>query len=150
MIDDATGYWLAGFIDGEGCFRIHKQKRGEWYAPTFSLKLRDDDLLTLFDLAVDLGIGCVARDTSRNGNSRPCAVWRVQSRADCLALAEILDRYPLRSRKARDYAVWRRALDVAGALPRGNRWHGPKDWTPLIDLKRELEQAREYVPPAGR
>jgi hypothetical protein len=149
VCDPPTGYWLAGLIDGEGCFRIHSQRCGDYYAPTFSLKLRDDDAPILHEIVARTGIGRVRLDRSRSGNSRPCAVWRVDSRATTEALAALLDRYPLRTRKARDYAVWRRAIDVRAGMVRGNRWHGPRDWTPLIDLKRELEQAREYALPEG-
>ncbi len=35
------------------------------------------------------------------------------------------------------------------SMPRGNRWRGPRDWTPLIDLKRQIEEAREYRPRGG-
>ncbi len=147
-VDDAFGYHLAGLIDGEGCFRIHSQKGGTYYAPSFSLKLRDDDGPILREIVDRTGIGRVAADRSRSGNSHPCAVWRVQSRAETEALAALLDRYPLRTRKARDYAVWRRAIDVRAAMTRGNRWHGPRDWSPLIEIKRELERARAY--PEGR
>jgi hypothetical protein len=149
-VDDATGHWLAGLIDGEGCFRVHTQKGGDYYAPSFALKLRDDDAPILHEIVALTGIGRIARDSSRSGNSKPCAIWRVDSRASTEALAALLDRFPLRTRKARDYAVWRRAIDVRASMTRGNRWHGPRDWTPLVDLKRELEQAREYAPPEGR
>jgi hypothetical protein len=145
----AFGYWLAGLIDGEGCFRIHKQKAGDYYAPSFSLKLRDDDTDLIKYIVERTGFGHVARDTSPNGNSRPCVIWRVDSRVATEKLAAFLERYPLRSRKARDWVVWQEAVRVRREMKRGNRWDGPRDWTPLIELKAELEQAREYVPPEG-
>lgn len=147
VCDPPTGYWLAGLIDGEGCFRIHSQRRGDYFAPTFSLKLRDDDAPILREIVALTGIGRVTQDCSRSGNSRPCCVWRVDSRASTEALARLLDCFPLRTRKARDYAIWRRAIDTRAAMKRGNRWHGPRDWTSLISLKHELERARIYAPP---
>ncbi len=144
VCDPPFGYWLAGLIDGEGCFRIHKSKGGAYYACHFALKLRDDDAPILGQIVALTGIGTFHRDRTRSGNSKPCAAWVIQSRADCRSLISILDRYPLRTRKARDYEVWRRAVEAWERRERGNRWHGPGDWSELIDLKRELEQARAY------
>lgn len=141
-IDPFFGNWLAGFIAGEGCFRIHCQKHGEWYAPAFHLKLRDDDRAILDECAARVGGVVYAMPAYRT--SRPGAVWRCQSRADCERLAAVLDLHPLRNRKAAEYAIWREALRVYGEMPRGNRWHGPRDWTPLIDAKRRIEDLRAY------
>lgn len=149
MIAVGYGWWLAGLIDGEGCFRVHMSKGGGYYACHFSLKLRDDDLLVLRQIASFTRIGTIQRDRTRTGNSRPCASWVIQSRADCRALIDILDRFPLRTRKARDYAIWKKAVEAWERRKRGSRWHGPGDWTELIDLKQALEKAREYVPPEG-
>jgi hypothetical protein len=144
VIEADYGNWLAGLIDGEGCFRVHKEKGGGYYACHFTLKLRDDDRAMLEEIVVMTGIGHVKADASRSGNSKPCAVWTVHSKDACARLVTLLDRFPLRSRKARDYEVWRRAVAVWLSMRRGHRWSGPRDWTPLIDLKLELEQAREY------
>ena len=136
------GNWLAGFIAGEGCFRIHCQKRGDWYAPSFHLKLRDDDRAILDECAIRVGGKVYATPAWRT--SRPGAVWRIQSKADCFCLASVLDIYPLRNRKAEEYKVWREALNIYETMPRGNRWHGPRDWTPLIKAKKEIEELRTY------
>jgi hypothetical protein len=118
------------------------QKRGLWYAPAFHLKLRDDDRAILDECAARVGGVVYAMPAYKT--SQPGAAWRCQSRADCLALAVVLDVYPLRNRKAAEYVVWRQALDAYGAMPRGNRWHGPRDWTPMIEAKREIERLRDY------
>ena len=135
-VDDSFGNWLAGFIAGEGCFRIASQKQGNWYAPSFHLKLRDDDKAILDECARRVG-GRVYRMPAYK-TSNPGARWCCQSRADCIALASVLDNYPLRNRKAAEYVVWREALDIYGKMERGNRWRGPRDWTPLIEAKREI------------
>lgn len=142
-LDDAFGHWLAGFIDGEGCFLI-----GEFegrYHPTMVLKLRDDDRVLLDEIVECTGVGYV-RDRKAQGNSRPCTAWHVGSQADCVALVDLLDAYPMRSRKARDYAVWRRAVAVWVAGRRGQ----PERWNRLARLAAELRLARTYVPPSPR
>lgn len=140
--------WLAGLIDGEGCFRIQENKSRihgpTTYATSFALKLRDDDEPILREIIAHTGIGRFAYDLSRSGKSHPCAVWHVDSQQDCALLVELLDQHPLRTRKARDYAVWREAVVYWLSTPRGNRWHGPRDYAPMAELQAELLSAREY------
>ena len=147
-MDTSFGHWLSGLIDGEGCFRVHKGKRGAYYATHFALKLRDDDTPVLREIWGQTGFGVLKPDRTRSGNSNPCMAWVIQSKADCLRLVELLDKYPLRSRKARDYVLWREAVEVWVSMNRGNRWHGPRDWSPMIRLKEAIEDARSYRPPS--
>ena len=42
-LDPRFGDWLAGFVDGEGCFRLHVERNGNYYACHFQIKLRRDD-----------------------------------------------------------------------------------------------------------
>lgn len=146
-LDPAFGHWLAGFIAGEGCFRIHRSKGGTYYSAAFSLKLRDDDRPILEELQAKTGLGTITQDRVRSGRSHPCAEWVIQSRADALELVELLDSFPLRAKKAADYVVWREAVALWATMPRGNRWRGHRDWSPMIELKRQLSEARSY--PSG-
>lgn len=147
-LDPPTGYWLAGLTDGEGCFRIQRnaaRKSGpaSW-ATTFAIKLRDDDRATLDVILAATGVGRIAADASRTGNSRPCASWIVDTLAGCRELVAIFDAYPLRSRKARDFSVWREAVDWWLTTPKGNRWHGSRDWSPMATFADRLRAARAY------
>lgn len=143
MIDREFAHWLAGFIDGEGCFRIHKEKGGGYYACHFTLKLRDDDRAILEEIVGRTGIGHLKPDLIR-GTSKPAMVWVVQSKAECVKLVALLDQYPLRAKKARDYAIWREAVAFWVAQPKGSRWHGPRDWSQMIAYKVAIEDARAY------
>jgi hypothetical protein len=143
MVDTEFGHWLAGFIDGEGCFRVHREKGGGYYACHFTLKLRDDDRAILEDIVARTGIGHLKPDLVR-GSSKPAVVWVVQSKAECVRLVALLDRFPLRAKKRRDYEIWRQAVAHWVTAPRGNRWHGPRDWTQMIAFKHAIEDARAY------
>lgn len=118
-VDDAFGHWLAGFLDGEGCFMISHQSQRVGGAPIcyMQLVLRADDAAILGEIQRRTGIGVFkARrldsysGTRSQGNTRPQAMWRVSSRTDCLALVRLLDRYPMRAKKAGDYRFWREAV----------------------------------------
>lgn len=137
-LDPAFGHWLAGLIDGEGSFGI--QRSGRYLYPRFVLGLRDDNGDVVEDIQLRLGLGRIYRAQPR-GNRNPACVWTVASRADVEELVEILDEYPLRAKKAAEYAIWRRAAELWSAVPEERRDSGQ-----MIELQRELRATREYRP----
>lgn len=136
-VDDAFGHWLAGLIDGEGCFGIYASnahKGHDDWRLTFQLQLRDDDEPVLREIHGRLLIGSVWRQVpNRPWDAKPTLTWGVYSRAHCKALAAILDRFPLRTKKARDYAIWR-------AAPAVSPWRRAE----LARLRDELVAGRAY------
>lgn len=150
------GHWLAGFIDGEGCFsieHIHRPSRtASCYACRFTLRLRNDDLPILENILLRTGCGKVVRykDKARAQwwNSKPAAIWHVFSKEDCLRLVALLDEYPLRAKKARDYAVWREAVVAwQGARRTTIRGRNAAVWATLASCKERLQSGRLYLPP---
>ena len=151
--DDPFGHWLAGFIDGEGSFAIPCHPNRNKHAPgqptygcAFEIKLRDDDAPVLAEIAEWAGFGRLSGRTSRADcklDEKPQAMWTVRSKIECAALVDLLDRYPLRAKKARDYAVWREAVAewLRVAPPRRGR---PQDWSRMAELKAVLETGRQY------
>jgi hypothetical protein len=113
-MDFADDPWFAGFADGESHFGI--DRRG---APRFMIALRLDDLGILEALCVTFG-GNVSLAMTRLPH--PNASWCVSGKRDLPGLVRYFDRFPLRSKKARDYVIWRRAVTyycAHGAGPRG-------------------------------
>lgn len=148
-VNDGFGHWLAGFVDGEGHFGI-LSKGAHAYACRFSVSLRSDDLAILEECQQRTGLGSIYRRPQRAG-ARPCAVWTVASHQHCDALAAVFRRYPLRSKKARDFEVWCRALEAWKVVGRHRggpgRWNGPVDQSAMVALKRELEDIRAWKDP---
>ncbi len=157
-IDPAFGHWLAGFIDGEGCFQIERRPhRGlVSYNCSVAITLRADDRPLLAQIAHRTGIGKVTDfDNARSKipNANPISKWTVNSKADDLRLVAILDAHPMQSKKARDYAIWREAVHLWCALrfrPRRGGGQLPRDWDQIASLRDELLRGRAYEPQPSR
>jgi len=103
-LDAGYANWLSGLIDGEGCFTIQ-------HGPRFALGVRYDDWAVLVSIYEALGIGSITINSSVTTNgSRAAVVWIVSNAWDCGALIEVLDKYPLKSKKHSDYLVWKEAV----------------------------------------
>ncbi len=120
-VDAAFGNWLAGFIDGEGCFVVSQNSGRPGYRCSLVVKLRLDDEPILREIQQRTGIGRLSRHKERepDRHREATATWRVDSRRDCARMVELLDTFPLRAKKARDYEIWRSAVRLWGAVRRG-------------------------------
>lgn len=148
-VDDAFGHWLAGFIDGEGSFVIGFRRRAGTYHTRFALCVRADDMAVIEEIVARTQIGrihCVFTPSLRaKPNGNPAVQWLVPDKAGCVALVELLDRYPLRSKKARDFKIWRDVL--ADWMTTRNAAGGPaRDWSTMATFKAALEDGRKYRP----
>jgi len=152
-IDSSFGYWLAGFSDGEACFtinRLHGSATGWNYQPRFTIMLRDDDTAILEECRERTGIGKVsAVSATKLGN--PQTQWVVYTKPDVLVLTEIFDWFPLRSKKARDYAIWREAVMLWQTLRIGGRsgWSRGVNavaYAHMAALRDSLMTGRIYTP----
>jgi hypothetical protein len=117
------GMWLAGFIDGEGNFDIHRQHRpsGDYYYCRFEISLRADDGGILSMLKERLGGKVYSGSSILNGKTHQKQRWELVARAECARLVGVLDRYPLQSKKKRDFIIWREALAESMKNPGVNR-----------------------------
>lgn len=125
MLDqDAFGNWLSGFADGEGTFVLYlhrnKYKSGtyETHRAFFSLGLRADDEEILYEIQRFWKVGRILSGKANKG-SRPRQVIRINSARE---LVEVViphfERYPLRSKKSRDFLIWRKGAELLYAVNR--------------------------------
>ncbi|QNN98904.1 DNA methylase [Mycobacterium phage Mova] len=140
--DAGFAYWLAGLIDGEGCFTIKAHTRGT-HAPSFAIKLRADDIAVLEHARRTLGAGTVTIERRTEGNDM--ARWVVGDKVGCQRLVDLLDKYPLRAKKRIDYWTWREAVCEWTGRGRGNRWHGAADNERMAALRERLMSGRAYT-----
>jgi len=73
-------HWLAGLIDGDGCFYLN---RGKY--PGCRITGHEDETDTLY-LAQERFGGSITRDSSRNGVAARCFTWQLSGRAKMVAL----------------------------------------------------------------
>jgi hypothetical protein len=141
-IDPSFAHWLAGFVDGEGCFTIAYDPPG--YSCWVSIQLRRDDEPVLQEIRDQTGVGAIRRRGSR-GSHNPQSTWAVASKKDCLLLVALFDKFPLRAKKRRDYLIWREAVihwcRVSG------RYEGDKrrDWQKMAEYKESLAAVRRFA-----
>lgn len=164
---DAFGHYLAGLTDGEGCFflAMNPDRRTRAYSSIlqFVIQLRADDLPILQLVQSYLQVGRVGETQRKKiqGNRKPKFYFNVSG---CLDLATVIvphfDRYPLRAKKRRDFAIWRQAVLLAATVRRRRHYnmrrgrHGGfvSKWSP--DERRTfmaycdaLRAQREYLAP---
>lgn len=152
--DDGFGHWIAGFIDGEGHFGITQNPRRSTtgvpsYAPRFALGVRDDDIGILRRIVDATKIGSIQRTQVRDAN--PDARWVARTKSDCRRLVWFLDKYPLRAKKQRDYAIWREAVMLwqpkRKTVKYGDRGTYQQPWQERLgELKQQLIDVRKYRP----
>jgi hypothetical protein len=144
------GHWLAGFLDGEGCFFlkvVNRRQCGAYLQAHCAVSLRADDRGILEEIATVTGLGRVV-DQKRHGSHSKMAAWIVESKADRFALIELLDEFPLRAKKRRDYALWREALfayDALGLRPGARPAEAePPDLSVIEDFVQRLKNMRTF------
>ena len=143
---DEFGHWLAGFIDGEGCFSIMRNHNRS-YVLRFAVCVRGDDREIIEQIHAETGLGRVDSRGYPTLLGSPQVEWRVQRKADCMGLVSLLDRYPLRAKKARDYAMWRAAAMLWCPLDGRRRGSGafpPEITEQLKELHDALKEGRIY------
>lgn len=142
QLDDGFGHWLAGFIDGEGCFRIKRTNMGT-YQCRFSIGLRADDAPILHEIRTRLGgIGSLCH-SGKDDIKQEQWRWEVNAKAHVSTLVEVIDTYPLRAKKAGDYAIWKEAVEIWLRVQNGKRF----DWDEMAECAERLIEYRRFRSP---
>jgi hypothetical protein len=145
MVDDSFGNWLAGFLDGEGCFVIEKspqsvKQRTYGYFCACQVGLRRDDESILREIAARTGLGTIRHFHPGRGNA--AVSWCVRAKVECAEFVKLLDRYPLRAKKAPEYAVWRQAVLAWQSIRKGR--NVPRDYSQMEHCAEALKALRAY------
>ena len=116
-MDENFARWFCGFTDGEGCFSVGNTAAcsgGLGVNIQFRIGLRVDDKKILEECRDALGgIGKISTyQQARNGDydRPPMTHWRVSNAKELLVIVDFFEKYPLRSKKKNDYAIWKLAV----------------------------------------
>lgn len=132
-LDPFWSSWLAGFIDGEGCFEISQARY-----PTFKLGLRDDDYHILQEIIDVTGLGTLMKYKTNSGKTRksnPAARWNVVALDDCLCLVALLEKYPLRAKKRKEFKVWAKVVRKRARSTLLYAQYGNQSWVKVYDQR---------------
>lgn len=150
--DPSQDAWLAGFVDGEASFNITDLPRSgadgarrRRLQPRFDLHLRADDAPILRTLREAFGGSTRLARRSVGHATYDRFTWCVAAKADLRGLVAYFDRFPLRSKKAADYAIWREAVLLYVEAP-----SGPEVANELAALREALIDGRRYVSAPAR
>lgn len=146
MVDSYFGHWFAGFVDGEGCFYIADlgASRPGVLRPRFSLTLRCDDRPLIDRLRNEINVGTI-HEYEPAGPGKRVVRFVVQSQSDCEILVALFTAHPLRSKKARDFAIWAKAVKTASKITKGpNKERNSAHYAKLRGYKEELKAVRAY------
>lgn len=155
MYDDEFEPWFSGLVDGEGCFhaRPHIRKRDGAHCLVvyFSIKLRADDTPMLEMIRETLGVGRIYTYGEKL-SAYPQSDYRVSHREDLRSvIIPHFDVYPLRSKKRRDYHLWRQIVLDYKCAPRqhcsiGTGSLSQAQWDEVVALSQLLRATREFDP----
>jgi hypothetical protein len=111
-ITDGFGYYFSGFFDGEGhlvTFYRVRQARGKQVSEfrlALQIAIRNDDLQVLQYIQDNLGGNIRNNIVPKRGN--PVCKWFFENIKQLTeTIIPLFDRYPLRTKKAREYEIWR-------------------------------------------
>lgn len=134
--------YLSGLADGERCFFIGVNGRYRTsFMCVFTIGMRSDDRPLLEHLRATTGVGRLYEAKPNKGlearpGMNPTTHWRVSRLAECFRLVEIFDQFPLQSKKAGDFSLWREAV---------SHW-AERNWLEMEELREQMQQHREFRP----
>lgn len=111
--DSDIANWIVGLVDGEGSFTIQFQnfpamRLGFEARPIFIVNLDSKDREILELMRDFFGFGVVKtyeRGGDYKGIGKAC-YYKVTNLKDCLEIMKFFRKYPLRSKKRKDFEMW--------------------------------------------
>lgn len=144
------GDYIAGFVDGEGCFyltyrseirydRPGKPKYFRW-TPYFAINIRGDDREILEKIKTTVNCGNVYMLNRKDGVKM--AHYIIQNVDDLYTkILPFFKKYPLRAKKRHDFELWSKALQIRYGNKHDRVSCSPEDNKILFSIRQKM---REY------
>lgn len=137
--------WFVGFIDGEGYFQIHSDKKSTHCYVALTIEQREDDENILREIQKRLKCGDIyfvnmQKDRDRGRLSSNKYRWTLRKIESIVRIIiPLLDTYPLRSKKLNEYLLWR---EIAWMIWRGNPHLGFYQKSYIEEIRDKLKFMR--------
>ncbi len=149
--DKLPGDYIAGFIDGEGCFyltyrsevrheRIGKPKYYRW-TPYFAINIRGDDREILEKIKNTFNCGNIYM--LKGGE---LAQYIIQNIDDLYTkILPFFIKYPLRAKKSYDFKLWADALKISYTNKKNKRKCSPADHQNLFNIRQAMRNYKSKM-----
>jgi len=148
-MEKLPGDYIAGFIDGEGCFYLMyrseiKRKRSKQvtyyrWLPYFAMTLREDDIAILKKIQNTLGCGNVYKLKKRIGEQQ--AYFGIQHIDDLYRkVMPFFQKYQLRAKKRFDFELWCKALTILYRNKSNRARCSEEDHKALSAIREQMRQ----------
>ena len=139
---ELTPDYIAGLVDGEGCFELGvvRNDGGHRYgwAPRPRFCIAQRDAIPLLHL-VRAYFGCGRVHERMPGRNHEMGDYMIESRIQILATGlAVLDTLPLRI-KAKEYRIWKVAVLMLGER---KRWHSAEVYRDYLDLRDAINPGK--------
>ena len=154
MENKLPGDYIAGFVDGEGCFyltfrseirheRPGKPKYYRW-TPYFAINIREDDreILEKIKYTIDCGRVYIL---NREGPRR-IAHYIIQNLDDLyLKVLPFFNQYKLRAKKRHDFELWSDALKIMYRIKKNKGRCTIEDHQKLFSIREKMRTFKSHM-----
>lgn len=153
------GDYIAGFVDGEGCFYLtyrsetkynrHGKPRYFRWLPYFAITIREDDIEILKKIKNTLGCGNIYFLKRKNTQEKQ-GYYGVQNIDDLYnKVMPFFNKYKLRAKKQLDFNYWCKALEIIYKHKKEKRSYSQEEIKKLLEIRKEMrffksEMSRDY------
>lgn len=156
-IEKLPGDYVAGFIDGEGCFFLTYRKETKltrkghptyyrWSA-SFAMTLREDDIEILKRIIDTLECGNVyLLNTKDRMLGCQQAYLGIQNTNELYnKVLPFFRKFPLRAKKRHDFELWATALEIIYNNKKNRRAYSQKDHKVLTKLRNDMRVYKQKI-----
>ena len=135
------GNYVAGFVDGEGCFYIRHYEKKKYSCPEFAIKVRLDDWQIICAIKESLGCGKIFRKQEKNRHNQAIGLLICRKEDIIKKVIPFFETYPLLAKKKVDFDLWKEA-----ALMWSNgEFKTEKGKKRLLEIRSQLNVFREDI-----
>ena len=158
MLEVLSGDYIAGLVDGEGCFALNfrrdkKYKRkGQpeyfYWKVLFAIVLRADDKPLLEKVRDTLDCGSIYLSPPRTRQPSPEVRYCVQNLKDLRGkIVPFFLNNPLHSKKREDFVLWAEAVDILYPNKRTPLKKGELEFQRLLEIAKEMKSYKSKRAP---